>query len=335
MDKTLGGTCVNVGCIPSKALLDVVGALRVRATARGEHGIDARRSVTLDLRRCSSGRTTSWRRTRAGSSSCSGRTRSRGRRGRGTLKPGKVGRGRRGAPPEEQYHVVQAEERHHCHWLRTHRAPISQVRRGARPLERRRAEDLAEVPSTSSSSAAASSASSSAPCGADSARKSPSSSCCPRFLPGTDDESSRRRTRRLPQAGTRHPHRHARHRRRAATATRAHRCREGRQDGDARGRSTCSSSVGRKPSLSAASTPRRSVSTLGKRGEILVDDQMRTNLPNVYAIGDALAGCCSRTRPKKRASIAAEVIAGQNVAHALHLDSGGGVHVAGGRCRWA
>ena len=34
MDKTLGGTCVNVGCIPSKALLESSEHYRVRAAAR-------------------------------------------------------------------------------------------------------------------------------------------------------------------------------------------------------------------------------------------------------------------------------------------------------------
>ena len=52
MDKTLGGTCVNVGCIPSKALLQSSRALRVRAThaagARHQH----RRASRSTSRRC-------------------------------------------------------------------------------------------------------------------------------------------------------------------------------------------------------------------------------------------------------------------------------------------
>ena len=44
-------------------------------------------------------------------------------------------------------------------------------------------------------------------------------------------------------------------------------------------------SVGRKPSLTGIDAAKLGL-TLTKRGEIVVDDRMRTNLPNVYAIGD-------------------------------------------------
>src|SRR6478735_4412848 len=46
-------------------------------------------------------------------------------------------------------------------------------------------------------------------------------------------------------------------------------------------------SVGRKPSLTGIDAKALGL-TLGKRGEIAVDAQLRTNLPNVYAIGDAV-----------------------------------------------
>ena len=60
-------------------------------------------------------------------------------------------------------------------------------------------------------------------------------------------------------------------------------------------------SVGRKPSLSGIDAAALGLS-VGKRGEILVDAQMRTNLPNVYAIGDWSAASSSRTRPRMKAS---------------------------------
>ena len=39
MDKTLGGTCVNVGCIPSKALLQSTEHLEFARLHAKEHGI--------------------------------------------------------------------------------------------------------------------------------------------------------------------------------------------------------------------------------------------------------------------------------------------------------
>ena len=38
-DKTLGGTCLNVGCIPSKALLDSSEHYHTAVTNFAEHGI--------------------------------------------------------------------------------------------------------------------------------------------------------------------------------------------------------------------------------------------------------------------------------------------------------
>ena len=49
MDKTLGGTCVNVGCIPSKALLQVVRALRVRCDSMRPSTASASTASKLDL----------------------------------------------------------------------------------------------------------------------------------------------------------------------------------------------------------------------------------------------------------------------------------------------
>src|SRR5690348_11082069 len=48
MDKTLGGTCVNVGCIPSKALLQSSEHFEFARTHAAEHGINFE-GVTVDL----------------------------------------------------------------------------------------------------------------------------------------------------------------------------------------------------------------------------------------------------------------------------------------------
>src|SRR5262245_1092089 len=50
MEKTLGGTCVNVGCIPSKALLSSSEYYDFARTHAAEHGIKIDpASLTLDL----------------------------------------------------------------------------------------------------------------------------------------------------------------------------------------------------------------------------------------------------------------------------------------------
>ncbi len=74
-------------------------------------------------------------------------------------------------------------------------------------------------------------------------------------------------------------------------------------------------SVGRKPSLTGVD-PAALGLTMGKRGEIAVDAQMRTNLPNVYAIGDAVGGKLLAHKAEEEGVIAAEVIAG----HRAHMD---------------
>ncbi len=74
-------------------------------------------------------------------------------------------------------------------------------------------------------------------------------------------------------------------------------------------------SVGRKPSLLGIDAAGLGLK-LGKRGEIVVDEQLRTNLPNVYAIGDAVGGKLLAHKAEEEGVIAAEVIAG----HKVHMD---------------
>ena len=74
-------------------------------------------------------------------------------------------------------------------------------------------------------------------------------------------------------------------------------------------------SVGRKPSLLGIDAEGLGLK-LGKRGEIAVDDQLRTNLPNVFAIGDAVGGKLLAHKAEEEGVIAAEVIAG----HKVHMD---------------
>ena len=74
-------------------------------------------------------------------------------------------------------------------------------------------------------------------------------------------------------------------------------------------------SIGRKPALTGIDVGALGLA-LGKRGEIQVDEQMRTNLPNVYAIGDAVGGKLLAHKAEEEGVVAAEVIAG----HKAHMD---------------
>ena len=71
-------------------------------------------------------------------------------------------------------------------------------------------------------------------------------------------------------------------------------------------------SVGRRPTLRGVDAAALGL-TLGKRGEIVVDDQQRTSLPNVYAIGDVTGGKLLAHKAEEEGVIAAEVIAGKPV----------------------
>ncbi len=73
--------------------------------------------------------------------------------------------------------------------------------------------------------------------------------------------------------------------------------------------------VGRKPVLSGIDAAGLGLA-LGKRGEIAADAQMRTNLPNVYAIGDVVGGKLLAHKAEEEGVIAVEVIAG----HKVHMD---------------
>ncbi|HEX6053789.1 MAG TPA: FAD-dependent oxidoreductase, partial [Gemmatimonadaceae bacterium] len=69
-------------------------------------------------------------------------------------------------------------------------------------------------------------------------------------------------------------------------------------------------SVGRRPSLSGIDAAALGLG-VGKRGEVLVDHAMRTNLPNVYAIGDVVGGKLLAHKAEEEGVVAAEVIAGK------------------------
>ena len=76
-------------------------------------------------------------------------------------------------------------------------------------------------------------------------------------------------------------------------------------------------SVGRRPALRGIDAAGLGLA-LGKRGEIVVDDQMRTNLPGVFAIGDVVGGKLLAHKAEEEGVITAEVIAGKPVHMHYH-----------------
>ncbi|CAN5158022.1 dihydrolipoyl dehydrogenase [soil metagenome] len=71
-------------------------------------------------------------------------------------------------------------------------------------------------------------------------------------------------------------------------------------------------SVGRKPALTGVDAKALGID-LAERGEIRVDAQMRTSVEHVYAIGDAVGGKLLAHKAEEEGVIAAEVIAGHRV----------------------
>jgi dihydrolipoamide dehydrogenase len=76
-------------------------------------------------------------------------------------------------------------------------------------------------------------------------------------------------------------------------------------------------SIGRKPSLTGVDAAALGLA-LGKRGEILVDAQMRTSLHNVFAIGDAVGGKLLAHKAEEEGVVAAEVVAGHHAKMHYH-----------------
>jgi dihydrolipoamide dehydrogenase len=76
-------------------------------------------------------------------------------------------------------------------------------------------------------------------------------------------------------------------------------------------------SIGRKPAMAGIDAAALGLA-LGTRGEIKVNDEMRTNLPNVFAIGDVTGGKLLAHKAEEEGVIAAEVIAGKPVHMHYH-----------------
>jgi dihydrolipoamide dehydrogenase len=88
---------------------------------------------------------------------------------------------------------------------------------------------------------------------------------------------------------------------------------EGKTGGGAIDADTVLLSVGRRPNSENLGLDVAGV-TVDKRGFIVADDQLRTNVPGIYAIGDVIGGMMLAHKATKEGEVVAEVIAGHKAA---------------------
>lgn len=72
-------------------------------------------------------------------------------------------------------------------------------------------------------------------------------------------------------------------------------------------------SVGRRPNTENLGLEEAGVA-LDKRGYVVADDQLRTNVPGIYAVGDVIGGMMLAHKATKEGEVVAEVIAGHKAA---------------------
>jgi dihydrolipoamide dehydrogenase len=306
MDRTLGGTCVNVGCIPSKALLQSSEHYEFARLHAAEHGLTLG-EVGFDLGRMLARKDEVVAQNTKGVEFLFRKNKVTWAKGFGTLKPGNVVEVR-GAPPDDTVTTYQAkhviiatgsvpielpflkfdEERvlSNVGALRIPTVPkhLVVIGGGVIGLElgsvwRRLGAKVTVV------------------------------ELMPTILPGNDADVVREADRVFRKQGL-----DLRVGTRVTGASR-----DGdvvrveiEKDGAAE---TLEAdhvllSVGRRPSLGGIDAPALGLA-LGPRGEIVVDHQMRTNLPNVFAIGDAVGGKLLAHKAEEEGVVAAEVIAGK------------------------
>jgi dihydrolipoamide dehydrogenase len=311
-DKTLGGTCVNIGCIPSKALLTSSEHYEFARLHAADHGVQLG-GVGLDLERMMERKVEVVAQNTRGLEFLFRKNRITWARGAGTLKAGNVVdvRGEDGSTstyqgkdviiatgsvPIELPFLKFDEERilSNDGALRIPRVPehLIVVGGGVIGLElgsvwRRLGAKVTVI------------------------------ELLPAILPGTDPDVVREADRTFRKQGLEI--------RTGAKVTGA------RRDGDrvtldveSNGKSESITgdyvlvSVGRKPALHGVDAKALGL-TLDDRGAIKVDAQMRTNLEHVYAIGDVVGGKLLAHKAEEEGVIAAEVIAGRRVA--MHYNS--------------
>ncbi|MEP7002571.1 MAG: dihydrolipoyl dehydrogenase, partial [bacterium] len=308
MDKTLGGTCVNVGCIPSKALLNSSEHYEFMNQHAAEHGIGVD-GIRLDLAKMLKRKDDVVGQNTKGIEFLFRKNKITWAKGFGTLRAGNVVEVR-GAPPENTITVYQAK---HV-IIATGSVPIELpflTFDEDRVLSNVGALKIPEVPKhlivIGGGVIGLELGSVWRRLGA----QVTVVEFMPTILPGMDEDVIKEAEKVFKKQGL-------------ALRT-GSRVTGARREGDTMFvdvekdglTETLEAdyvllSVGRKPSLSGVDAAALGLN-VGSRGEVLVDDQMRTNLPNVYAIGDCVGGKLLAHKAEEEGVIAAEVIAGQAV----------------------
>ena len=308
MDRTLGGTCVNVGCIPSKALLQSSEHLEFAREHAAEHGL-VLGDVGFDLKRMLDRKDHVVGQNTKGIEFLFRKNKVTWAKGMGTLKPGNVVEVR-GAPPEETITTYQAK---HV-IIATGSVPIELPFLKFdedRVLSNDGALRIPEVPKhlvvIGGGVIGLELGSVWRRLGA----KVTVVELAPTILPGNDadivkeaDKVFRKQGLDI-RAGTR-----VTGATRDGDVVRVEIEKDGTTETLEADRVLVS--VGRRPSLRGIDAEALGLA-VGRRGEIVVDARMRTNLPNVYAIGDAVGGKLLAHKAEEEGVVAAEVIAGKPV----------------------
>lgn len=308
MDKTLGGTCVNVGCIPSKALLNSSEHYEFIGQHAAEHGIGVG-DVSIDVAKMLKRKDDVVGQNTKGIEFLFRKNKITWAKGFGTLKAGNVVEVR-GAPPENNITSYQAK---HV-ILATGSVPIELPFLKfdeERVLSNVGALKIPQVPKhlivVGGGVIGLELGSVWRRLGA----KVTVVEFMPTIMPGMDEEVVKEATKIFSKQGLQL--------RTGSKVTGA------RREGDTMfvdvekdgATETLEAdyvlvSVGRRSSLSGVDAAALGLA-VSKRGEVIVDEQMRTNLPNVYAIGDCVGGKLLAHKAEEEGVIAAEVIAGHPV----------------------
>ncbi len=308
MDKTLGGTCVNVGCIPSKALLNSSEHYEFMSQHAGDHGIGVD-GIRLDLAKMLKRKDDVVGQNTKGIEFLFRKNKITWAKGFGTLKAGNVVEVR-GAPPENNVTTYQAK-----HVI---------IATGSVPIElpflkfdeERVLSNVGalKIPVVPKHLVVIGGGVIGLELGSVWRRlgaKVTVVELFPTILPGMDEDVIKDAEKTFKKQGL--------ELRTSAKVTSA------RREGDTMfvdvekdgATETLEAdyvlvSVGRKSSLTGIDAAALGL-TVGQRGEVIVDDQMRTNLPNVYAIGDCIGGKLLAHKAEEEGVVAAEVIAGKRV----------------------
>jgi dihydrolipoamide dehydrogenase len=315
MDKTLGGTCVNVGCIPSKALLSSSEHFDFLNHAAAAHGIKVG-GIELDLPTMLKRKDDVVGQNTKGIEFLFRKNKITWAKGRGTLLPGNVvevsSGGGAGGPPAEKIATYQAKNV----IIATGSVPIELPFLKfdeERILSNTGALAIPQVPKhlivIGGGVIGLELGSVWKRLGA----KVTVIELLPAILPGMDDELVKEADKTFKKQGL-----DIRTNTRVTNGGRTdtgvfieveHDGKSERIEGDC-----VLVSVGRRPATAGIDAKALGLN-VGKRGEILVDDQMRTNLPNVFAIGDCVPGPMLAHKAEEEGVVAAEVIAG----HPVHM----------------